>query len=93
MIDPSTIGSVYSGKAGRCCCGCSGRHMLRRRDITRICRIIDALGPTSERFGFTATDTHGHYYIAYLLDQPPVAANDDIARRWRAVQRGEAANP
>lgn len=25
-IDKSTIRSVYSGRAGKCCCGCSGNH-------------------------------------------------------------------
>lgn len=25
-INLDTVASVYSGKAGRCCCGCSGKH-------------------------------------------------------------------
>jgi hypothetical protein len=25
-IKIETVASVYSGKAGRCCCGCSGKH-------------------------------------------------------------------
>jgi hypothetical protein len=26
MLDRDKIASVYSGKAGRCCCGCAGKH-------------------------------------------------------------------
>lgn len=26
MIDLEKVVSVYSGKAGECCCGCSGKH-------------------------------------------------------------------
>lgn len=26
ISDKSKIASVYSGKAGKCCCGCSGKH-------------------------------------------------------------------
>lgn len=26
MVAIETVQSVYSGKAGRCCCGCSGKH-------------------------------------------------------------------
>lgn len=26
QINPSDISSVYSGKDGKCCCGCAGKH-------------------------------------------------------------------
>ena len=27
----SNVRSAYSGKAGRCCCGCSGKHVYQER--------------------------------------------------------------
>lgn len=31
MIKAEDVASVYSGKAGKCCCGCAGKHTIASR--------------------------------------------------------------
>ncbi len=73
MIDASTVKSVYSGKPGRCCCGCSGTHSESPKTITRVVNMLNSLSgqyelETDELHTFYCIDTETKRYIAYLTD-------------------------
>lgn len=55
MTITETIKSVYSGKDGKCCCGCSGKHSTDTKNINRIRKIIEN-ADNAEKSG-------NHYYV------------------------------
>jgi hypothetical protein len=69
MIDPATIHQVYSGKAGRCCCGCCGNHSGEPRSIKLICGKLNKLAKQGYRLEdmptYYSIDTETRRYIAY----------------------------
>lgn len=79
-IDVSTIQSVYSGKAGKCCCGCAGKHTyatafadragypdpnVSDRTVRAVCGKIDAAEKPSDEGGHYFAEVGGRWYVAY----------------------------
>jgi hypothetical protein len=74
------VKSAYSGKDGKCCCGCSGKHYHRTgygdyrgggtkndiRQITRVLNVIKNAPVVEDEGGFVSAVIDGRLYIAYL---------------------------
>ena len=71
MLDPANVKEVYSGKPGRCCCGCSGKYSDNPNTIKRIVGYINA-----NREAAKATNN-------YIEDNELVSVDTDT-RRWIA---------
>lgn len=69
-IDWSLAKSSYSGKAGACCCGCSGNHTDSRVAIKRQINKIRYLAGTGAELdiqdSYVAVENDGRLYIVYL---------------------------
>ena len=68
MIDLSKVTKVYSGKAGKCCCGCSGKYSETPRQIKRVAKVI-AEAPVEARIednSFISADVGGRTYTVYF---------------------------
>lgn len=76
-LDPSKVSQAYSGKAGKCCCGCAGKHYHRTegknatRQIARIVGLIqDAMDANDSSVmiepAFASCIIGGRLYCAYL---------------------------
>ena len=75
-LTPEMVVSVYSGKDGKCCCGCSGKHFRDARNIKRIVKILKEnannetfevyIGPFDGNVHYFAVVLGERLYIAYL---------------------------
>jgi hypothetical protein len=75
-INIAKVESVYSGKAGRCACGCSGIHrsastsksptsQVNDRQVRRVCEVLSK-APGTKRHGKVLSATvDGRLYVAY----------------------------
>jgi hypothetical protein len=72
MITIDTVKSVYSGKDGKCCCGCAGKHSEDQKQKTRIINIINKAAPEAverdDNGVYAATVIGNRVYIAYFND-------------------------
>lgn len=76
MVHPSTIDfskvkSVYSGKAGKCCCGCAGTHSKNKGSITRVINKLKSESLIEEfkeniNTSFVSVTINERWYIAYF---------------------------
>jgi hypothetical protein len=68
MIAIDTIKQVYSGKDGKCCCGCAGKHSTDQKQKTRIVNILnkDENTKVEETYAFTVIGSR--LYVAYFND-------------------------
>ncbi len=77
MIDVTTITKVYSGKAGKCCCGCSGNYRyatgkavhthdkVNDNQVKKIVNLLNANPDTKADSNHYWVETDGRLYIAY----------------------------
>ena len=68
-LTPSDFIKAYSGKAGRCCCGCSGTYYpAGHKMVTRILKKIQTADPTTVDIGATyvAVDNDTRQWILYV---------------------------
>lgn len=85
QIDRATVERVYSGKVGRCMCGCAGHYSVNPGTITRIVNEINRLGPQSypEHIDeFVFADSGGRTYCAYFhkpVEVLPIEATEIVA--------------
>lgn len=80
QINKSNVVSVYSGRDGRCCCGCSGIHrhssisknmpsygVVSDRHVARVCNIMNKhVDELEYDNGHVALRLDGRLYIAYM---------------------------
>ena len=68
LIDGCTVSvnHVYSGKAMRCTCGCSGKHMYDEPSIARYVKKIIKSGIQEIGHGFFCHETPTRMYVAYF---------------------------
>ena len=67
MISIENIKQVYSGKDGKCCCGCAGKHSTDQKQKTRIINILNKDPNTTKVEGCHAYTVVGsRLYIAYF---------------------------
>ena len=65
-MNPEKITSVYSGKNGKCCCGCSGKHYRDGPMVKKVVNIIQAHPEKMEQgTNHTAVVIGNRLYIAY----------------------------
>ena len=67
-LTTSDFVKAYSGKAGRCCCGCSGKYYpAGDKMVARILKKIQASDPSKVDFGATyvAVDNETRQWILY----------------------------
>jgi len=76
------IESAYSGKKGKCCCGCSGKHYHMknmgdyreggtpndRKQIARILSIVERYGMTWNSDKCVSTTVGDRVYVLYLKE-------------------------
>lgn len=65
------IESVYSGKDGKCCCGCAGKHSSDVRNKARILRLVQEGERCGEvEFGetYAARVIGTRLYIVYIAE-------------------------
>lgn len=70
-IDFSKITSVYSGKAGVCCCGCAGGHSTNKGTITKTINKFKTQNEIEEyreynKTKFVSVTINKRWYIAYF---------------------------
>jgi hypothetical protein len=65
-LTPDMIRSVYSGRNGKCCCGCAGKHSTEARQITRILNLVKKNPTEFVTNEFVSTVVGKRVYIAYL---------------------------
>lgn len=41
VLAAEAVKSVYSGRDGKCCCGCAGTHSTAKAQITRVVNVIN----------------------------------------------------
>jgi hypothetical protein len=73
-----SVTSAYAGKAGKCCCGCSGKHYHRdggtANDLKQINRIAAKIQELATAPSFTRGVTYasaeedGRVYIVYFAN-------------------------
>lgn len=72
MITIENVKSVYSGKDGKCCCGCAGKHSDDQKQKTRIMNIINKANPADvdmdDNGVYAATVIGNRVYIVYFND-------------------------
>lgn len=75
-LDVSAIASVYTGRAGKCCCGCAGSHSTLDRTIRLVAqRLIDNAADVEITDGdatsgaCVSVDVEGRRYVAYMRVQ------------------------
>lgn len=72
MIKIEKVKSVYSGKDGKCCCGCAGKHSDDQKQKTRIVNILNnarcADVDWDDNGVYAATVIGSRVYIAYFND-------------------------
>lgn len=69
MISIENVKSVYSGKNGKCCCGCAGKHSDDQKQKTRIVNILNKDADTIvDDSGHAYTVIGNRLYIAYFND-------------------------
>lgn len=72
QIDFSKVKSVYFGKAGKCCCGCTGTHSENKGTITKVINklkiqtLIESLSNGFGRLSFVSATINNRWYIAYF---------------------------
>lgn len=70
MIDIEKVKSVYVGKSGSCCCGCSGRHSTYKPQIRKVVNLLNNLPDDAENVMhdsiFSSADIGHKIYIAYF---------------------------
>ncbi len=70
MISIENVKQVYSGKDGKCCCGCAGKHSTDQKQKTRIINILNKANPADidrDANGvYAATVIGNRLYIAYF---------------------------
>ena len=71
-IDFSRAKSSYSGKANKCCCGCSGNHsespLAIKRQINRIRKLAAEGVELDINESYIAAEKNDRLYIVYLND-------------------------
>ena len=69
-IDINTVKSVYSGKDGKCCCGCAGTHWKNTddnmRNVMRIIKKIENATELDNGGSYIATVEGSRLYIVYF---------------------------
>jgi len=71
-IKIETVASVYSGKAGRCCCGCSGNHRYASAHAAHVKMLVNKLNKadakelTHDNPVYVSMERGGRLYVAYL---------------------------
>lgn len=69
MISIENVKSVYSGKNGKCCCGCAGKHSEDQKQKTRIVNILNKDQDTIiDESGHAYTVVGNRLYIVYFND-------------------------
>ena len=66
---PDTIESAYSGKNGKCCCGCAGKHYEdagNKARILKILRVGSLLAMTEFGDTYAARVVNNRVYIVYF---------------------------
>ncbi len=70
MISIENVKQVYSGKDGKCCCGCAGKHSTDQKQKTRIVNILNKANPADIDMDangvYAATVIGNRLYIAYF---------------------------
>ena len=73
MITIDTVKSVYSGKDGKCCCGCAGKHSDDQKQKTRIINILNKADPKAvdrdDNGVYAATVIGTRVYIVYFNEK------------------------
>jgi hypothetical protein len=59
------IKRVYSGRANRCCCGCSGKYFDDDASIRKYLKKIVNLGISDASEVYLSAQTDSRWYIAY----------------------------
>ena len=74
IIPIEKINHVYSGRDGKCCCGCAGTHSRSPRTIKTILRKMEKLSIDKISYNCFSAVIGDRLYIAYV-DKPtlPVA--------------------
>jgi len=77
-LTPAQVVTAYSGKDGKCCCGCAGTHYDARQDpkhltqTTRILRQVQLLAAEGVEVDFSSSYVAAvkgtRLYIVYLAD-------------------------
>ena len=67
-LTPGHVRSVYSGRNGKCCCGCAGKHSTEAREITRILNLVKKNPTEFVTNEFVSTVVGKRVYIAYLKE-------------------------
>lgn len=69
-IDINTVKSVYSGKDGKCCCGCAGTHWKNTddnmRNVKRIVKKIENATELDNGGSYIAAVEGSRLYIVYF---------------------------
>lgn len=68
MITIENVKQVYSGKDGKCCCGCAGKHSTDQKQKTRIVNILNKDLNTINEGDYAYTVVGSRVYIAYFND-------------------------
>jgi hypothetical protein len=69
MVELANVVSVYSGKDGKCCCGCAGKHYDAKENAKQVKRIVNLINANAALA--TQEDDHtfvvlgSRVYIAY----------------------------
>ena len=66
ILNPSMIDHVYSGKAGKCCCGCSGKYSDKPAQKTRVINLLATASKLEFDSTYVSADIDGRTYTAYL---------------------------
>ena len=68
LIDGRTVNvkQVYNGKACRCTCGCSGKHMYDEKSIARYVKKILKTGDIEIGSTYFAHENQTRLYVAYF---------------------------
>lgn len=68
MISIENVKQVYSGKDGKCCCGCAGKHSEDQKQKTRIVNILNKDENMKVEDTYAYTVIGNRLYIAYFND-------------------------
>jgi len=66
VLTSAMVTRVYSGKAGKCCCGCSGKYSSSPAQVKRVLNLLASAEKREFDASYVAADIDQRTYIAYM---------------------------